>query len=159
MPSDNPTPQFRLAAPDDRAVLGQMIREYYVHDHQEIDDIIIESALDAALVPNQHIRIWIIDVEGEVAGYIALAIGFTIEAGGHDGFLDELYLREPYRGSGIGREAVKFAIDACPSLGIRRLSLEVERHNRRARRLYEEIGFFTHDRILMSHWTDGRERT
>lgn len=157
MPSTRLTPSFRLANGEDRAILDAMIREYYAHDHHPVDDAIIASALDGALTPNHHIRIWIIEVAGETAGYVAVAIGFTIEAGGNDGFLDELYLREPFRGQGIGRKAVEFAIDVCPSLGIRRLSLEVERHNIRAKRLYEDIGFEAHDRILMSHWTDGRD--
>jgi ribosomal protein S18 acetylase RimI-like enzyme len=93
-------------------------------------------------------------VDKELAGYFALAIGFTIEAGGKDGFLDELFVKEKYRDRGIGRAAVKFALDICPSMEIRRLSLEVETHNSRAKRLYQDIGFFTHDRILMSHWVD-----
>ena len=150
---------FRLAAPADRTVLGEMIRAYYVYDRHEIDGAIIESSLDGALAPNHHIRIWIIEVDGQAAGYLAVAIGFTIEAGGKDGFLDELYLREAFRGQGIGRQAVQFAIAACPSLGIRRLSLEVERHNSRAKHLYEDIGFEAHDRILMSHWIDAAEDT
>jgi ribosomal protein S18 acetylase RimI-like enzyme len=152
-------PIFRLATLADRTVLDAMIREYYVYDRHEIDEAIIRSSLDGALVENHHIRIWIIEVEGQAAGYLAVAIGFTIEAGGNDGFLDELYLREPFRGRGIGRQAVAFAISACPALGIRRLSLEVERHNVRAKRLYEDIGFESHDRILMSHWIDGSEDT
>jgi ribosomal protein S18 acetylase RimI-like enzyme len=159
MSPNRPPPSFRLAAPEDRAVLDTMIREYYAYDRHPADDKIIAAALDGALAPNHHIRIWVIEVDGEAAGYMAVAIGFTIEAGGNDGFLDELYLRKAFRGRGIGRQAVEFAIAACPSLGIRRLSLEVERHNARAKRLYEDIGFEAHDRILMSHWTDGRERT
>jgi GNAT superfamily N-acetyltransferase len=145
---------FRLAAPSDRVVLGEMIRAYYVYDGHEIDDAIIEASLDAALVENHHIRIWVIEIGKEAAGYMAVAIGFTIEAGGNDGFLDELFLKEKYRGHGIGRQAVEFAIAACPALGIRRLSLEVERPNTRAKRLYEDVGFFAHDRILMSRWID-----
>jgi len=163
MSPSRPTPSFRLVATGDRAILDAMIREYYAYDRHPVDETILSSALDGALAPNHHIRIWIIEVAGETAGYVAVAIGFTLEAGGNDGFLDELYLREPFRGQGIGRKAVEFAIDACPSLGIRRLSLEVETHNARARRLYEDIGFEAHDRILMSHWTDGwangREKT
>ena len=77
-----------------------------------------------------------------------------IEAGGKDGFLDELYLQESYRGLGIGRRAVDFAIQMCPKLGIKRISLEVEPHNERAKRLYINSGFFTHNRILMSYWID-----
>jgi GNAT superfamily N-acetyltransferase len=159
MSTTSAIPAFRQATHDDRIVLGAMIREYYVYDRHEIDDRIIEASLDGALVDNHHIRLWIIEVGDRVAGYLAVAIGFTIEAGGNDGFLDELYLREPFRGRGIGRRAVKFAIDSCPSLGIRRLSLEVERPNTRARRLYEDIGFLAHDRILMSRWIDDPEDT
>ena len=147
-------PKFRLAEPIDRAAIDRMIRSYYVHDAHPIDGDKIASSLDAALVENQHIRIWVIEVAGETAGYLAVAIGFTIEAGGHDGFLDELYLEERFRGRGIGRKAVEFAIAISPSLGIRRLSLEVERQNWRAKRLYENVGFIAHDRILMSHWID-----
>jgi ribosomal protein S18 acetylase RimI-like enzyme len=131
-----------------------MILAYYLFDHQTIDKTKINSALDMALKKNPHIVIWIIEVNEEIAGYLAVAIGFTIEAGGKDGFLDELFLKEKYRNQGIGRKAVQFAIGICPTLGIRRLSLEVESHNLRAKRLYQDIGFFTHDRILMSHWTD-----
>lgn len=149
------TPQFRLATASDRSVLRWMIQDYYVFDGHEIDLGKIDSSLDGALVDNPHVRIWIIEVGGETAGYLAVAIGFTIEAGGNDGFLDELYLKERFRGRGIGRRAVEFAIAACPALGIRRLSLEVETHNTRAQKLYQDVGFFAHDRILMSHWIDG----
>jgi ribosomal protein S18 acetylase RimI-like enzyme len=154
MPLSPMAPAFRLAGPPDRENLEGMIRAFYIHERHEIDDALITSSLDAALVKNHHIRIWLIEIDGEIAGYLAVAIGFTIEAGGHDGFLDELYLEEKFRGRGVGRQAVQFAIEACPSLGIRRLSLEVEKHNGRAKRLYEDIGFFAHDRILMSHWIE-----
>ena len=152
MAKNSITPVFRMATATDRPVLGAMIQEYYIYDGHDIDDATIESSLDGALAENHHIRIWVIEVEGTTAGYLAVAIGFTIEAGGNDGFLDELYLRETFRGRGIGRQAVEFAIAACPSLGVRRLSLEVERANTRAKRLYEDIGFTAHDRVLMSHW-------
>ena len=148
------TAKFREANANDRNALEEMILAYYRFDHQTIDKTKIKSALDVALKKNPHIMIWIIEVNEEIAGYLAVAIGFTIEAGGKDGFLDELFLKEKYRNQGIGRKAVQFAIGICPTLGIRRLSLEVESHNLRAKRLYQDIGFFTHDRILMSHWTD-----
>ena len=148
------TPFFREAKPEDRTDLETMIQDYYLYDKQDIDKSKIKSSLDIALKTNPHVKIWIIEANNEIAGYLAVAIGFTIEAGGKDGFLDELFLKETYRGLGIGREAVRFAIRACSSLDIRRLSLEVESHNLRAQNLYEEIGFFTHDRILMSRWID-----
>ena len=147
-------PSFRQANPNDRDALEQMILAYYLFDNQTVEISKIHSSLDIALTENPHVIIWIIEVDKELAGYFALAIGFTIEAGGKDGFLDELFVKEKYRDRGIGRAAVKFALDICPSMEIRRLSLEVETHNLRAKRLYQDIGFFTHDRILMSYWVD-----
>ncbi len=147
-------PNFRLAQVQDKSLLGEMIESYYLYEGHVIDKTKIESSLNSALTQNPHIRIWIIEVGENAVGYMAIAIGFTIEAGGKDGFLDELYLQESYRGLGIGRRAVDFAIQMCPKLGIKRISLEVEPHNERAKRLYINSGFFTHNRILMSYWID-----
>ena len=145
-------PQFRKAKKADTNILKTLIREYYRFDRQQVSNDKIASSLTFALQDNPYVSIWLIDVADNVAGYLVIAIGFTIEAGGKDGFLDEFFLREPFRGSGVGRKAIEFAIALCPNLEIQRLSLEVETHNTRARRLYEDIGFFAHDRLLMSYW-------
>ena len=145
-------PQFRKAKKADTNILKTLLREYYRFDRQQVSNEKIASSLNFALQDNPYVSIWLIDVADNVAGYLVIAIGFTIEAGGKDGFLDELFLREPFRGSGVGRKALEFAIALCPTLEIQRLSLEVENHNTRARRLYKDIGFFAHDRLLMSYW-------
>ena len=145
-------PQFRKAKKADTNILKTLIREYYRFDRQQVSNEKIASSLTFALQDNPYVSIWLIDVADNVAGYLVIAIGFTIEAGGKDGSLDELFLREPFRGSGVGRKAIEFAIALCHTLEIQRLSLEVENHNTRARRLYEDIGFFAHDRLLMSYW-------
>ena len=129
-----------------------MIQEYYQFDNQSVSEEKIDSSLSFALEDNPYVSIWLIDIADTIAGYFVIAIGFTVEAGGKDGFLDELFLRERFRGKGIGRKAINFAIELCPALEIQRLSLEVEAHNSRARQLYEDIGFFAHDRLLMSYW-------
>ena len=145
-------PQFRKAKKADTNILKTLIREYYRFDRQQVSNEKIASSLNFALKDNPYVSIWLIDVADKVAGYLVVAIGFTIEAGGKDGFLDELFLREPFRGLGVGRKAIEFAIALCQTLEIQRLSLEVETHNTKARRLYEDIGFFAHDRLLMSYW-------
>ena len=145
-------PQFRKAKKADTNILKTLIREYYRFDRQQVSNEKIASSLNFALQDNPYVSIWLIEVADNVAGYLVIAIGFTIEAGGKDGFLDELFLRAPFRGSGVGHKAIEFAISLCPTLEIQRLSLEVETHNTKARRLYEDIGFFAHDRLLMSYW-------
>ena len=97
-------PRFRKAKKADTNILKTLIREYYRFDRQQVSNEKIASSLTFALQDNPYVSIWLIDVADNVAGYLVIAIGFTIEAGGKDGFLDELFLREPFRGSGVGRK-------------------------------------------------------
>ena len=77
-------------------------------------------------------------------------IGYSIEYGGRDAFIDEVYIRAAYRGQGIGRQAMMFAETQCRALGVRALHLEVARDNTNAHALYRKVGFVDHDRYLMT---------
>jgi ribosomal protein S18 acetylase RimI-like enzyme len=77
-------------------------------------------------------------------------LGFSIEHGGRDGFIDDLYLVPAARGAGHGRALLDFAVGEAAKLGIRMLHLEVEPGNRRARGLYRQNGFSESKRRLMS---------
>ena len=103
-------PRFRKAKKTDTNILKTLIREYYRFDRQQVSNDKIASSLTFALQDNPYVSIWLIDVADKVAGYLVVAIGFTIEAGGKDGFLDELFLREPFRGSGVGRKAIELSL-------------------------------------------------
>ncbi len=132
-----------------------MCRAYRDADRQPAATELVAAALGAALAGDPMAHIWLIEDGGEPVGYLAVTLGFSIEAGGRDAFIDELYLDEASRGRGLGARALEFAEAECRKLGVRRLCLEVERHNPGARRLYERAGFRDHDRFLMSRWLSG----
>lgn len=112
------------------------------------------DSLRAALAGDPLVRVWVIELDGAPVGYLALSLGFSIEVGGRDALIDELYLEEAARGRGVGRRALAFAEQECRKLGVRRICLEVERHNQDARRIYERAGFRDHDRSLLSRRLD-----
>ena len=82
-------------------------------------------------------------------GYVVLTLGYSIEYGGRDGFIDDLYLVPDARSRGWGRMIVDFALAEAARLGIRVLHLEVEANNDRARSLYRLAGFEETGRRLM----------
>ena len=41
-------------------------------------------------------------------GYLVLTLGYSLEYGGRDAFIDEVYIRSSYRGRGIGTAALTF---------------------------------------------------
>lgn len=94
--------------------------------------------------------IWIIESEGEIAGYFVLTVCFSLEFGGRFGLLDELYIAEEWRGRGLGSAALEFAAAWCRGRGIGALRLEVWTRNAGAIRLYERAGFALEERHLMT---------
>lgn len=148
---------LRLAAPGDCALLLELIRAYHAEDGHDPSSPRLVDAAEAITEGHPNVRAWLLEIDGNNAGYVAATLGFSIEVGGGDAFIDEIYVRPNHRGSGVGTAALEQAIDLCRELGMRRVCLEVELDNERARRLYASRGFSAHERTLMSRWLDGAD--
>jgi GNAT superfamily N-acetyltransferase len=146
------TPSFRAATAVDGDLLLSMMREYYAADGLSFDPARAGAAVRALLSEEGNGRAWIIVIGGEAAGYFVLTRGFSLEFGGAFGLLDELCVREEYRGKGVGGAALAFLKERCREESYGALRLEVETHNAGAARLYAREGFHRHDRSLMTHW-------
>jgi GNAT superfamily N-acetyltransferase len=58
-----------------------------------------------------------------------------------DCWIEDLYVEEQSRGSGLGRAMVEAAIDRARLRGCVRIELDVDNENTPARSLYEQLGF------------------
>ena len=85
----------------------------------------------------------------KLEGYIVLTIGYSLERGGRDAFIDELFVRAERRGCGLGAQAVAIAEAGARRRGVRAVHLEVDHTNERARRLYERVGFSLRQRYQL----------
>jgi GNAT superfamily N-acetyltransferase len=77
-----------------------------------------------------------------------LARSWSVEIGGAEMVLDELYIRT--RSQGIGSRAIEALAAWCRDRDVKRIFLETERPNHRARALYARHGFIEDDSIWMS---------
>jgi ribosomal protein S18 acetylase RimI-like enzyme len=145
-------PVFTLAGAADADELVGLMREFYAFDHIAFDEAAARGALREILGDGRFGVVHLIRVEAETAGYLVLTFGFSLEFHGRDAFVDELYLRENFRGRGIGKACIEFAAEVCRREGIAALHLEVERANTRAQGLYRRAGFRDHDRYLLTKW-------
>ncbi|HEX4871448.1 MAG TPA: GNAT family N-acetyltransferase [Nevskiaceae bacterium] len=99
------------------------------------------AVLQPLLGESPHGRLWLIELDEAPAGYLAITFGYSIEFGGRDAFIDELFLLPEHRGRGLGRAVLEQLRRAAAALGLRALHLEVARGNERAQRLYHEAGY------------------
>ena len=147
-------PGFRKASGRDLEILVGFVAEYYALDGHTFEEGRVRAALETLIRDESLGRLWVIgDGRGPWAmpvGYAVLTLGFSLEYGGRDAFVDEVFIQEPYRGRGWGRRAMEFAEEEARNLGVRALHLEVTRANARARSLYESLGYQEHDRPLLT---------
>jgi len=133
----------------DRPTLEPLVRAYYDEDGLDWIEDRQPAALRALAASDPHGRGWMIRLEERTVGYAVLTWSFSIESGGRDGLIDELYLVPEVRGRGLGQRVLALIEDEARGLGLRRLFLEVN-HGNRALSLYRRAGFVGHRRYLMS---------
>ncbi len=130
--------------------LENLAREYLAEDGEAFDANRHGRALAMLAAGDPVGSGWLIRIGDSFAGYVVVCLGFSIEYGGYDAFVDELYVRPAFRRRGVGRVALAHAEMRLRRRGVRTVHLEVARHKTDARDLYRRVGFVDHDRLLMS---------
>lgn len=144
---------IRPATPPDLPALLVLVAEYCAADGHEFDEQVVMAGL-MPLLDNDADRLGIVliaefdEETGGPVGYAVLTWGWSIEIGGREAVLDELYVR--VRGRGIGSELLRVAEVMCRQHGVLRIFLETEAPNEAARRLYTRNGFESESSIWMS---------
>jgi len=142
---------FRVATVADQSLLLTLMRDFYSEDQIEFDQERVQRGVAALLADprNGEALLWL-DPDGQVIGYGVIAMGFSLEQGGHFVLLDELYLTPEGRGRGRGKQALALVEQRARGRGVRRLRLEVNHHNALARRLYLATGYVDDTRSLLT---------
>lgn len=146
-------PVLRRATPDDLDLLVQMNAEYCGVEGVPHDPARARAGFAPLLDSDVHGSVWMVhDDHGRVDGYCAIAHSWSVEIGGAEVVLDEIYVRS--RGRGIGSRAITAVVDEMAGRGVKRVFLETERANARARALYARHGFAEDDSVWMSRVLD-----
>ena len=82
-------------------------------------------------------------VSGEPAGVCQLRFRWSVWKSAEDCWLEDLFVREEARRSGLGRALVEAALERARERGCKRIELDVNEDNDAARALYEACGFQT----------------
>lgn len=141
---------LKEAAAEDCDLLVSLMAEFYAESGYLLNRERARVAFDHLLRNPGAGRVWILRHASEDAGYIVLTLGYSMEYGGTDAFVDDLYVRSGHRGRGLGRMALNAVRQASELLGVRAIHLEVGRDNHAAQSLYRKAGFVDNDRQLLT---------
>ena len=106
--------------------------------HHPVDRKILERAFDDAVGENPHICGFVLEQAGKTAGFAYLTFFYSCEVAGNVIMIEELFIKEEYRGQGLGQQFFDWLYAAYPNAV--RFRLEITPDNR-AVHLYRRNGF------------------
>lgn len=131
-----------------------MMQDFYFLENYSFDRVTAMNNFREFISSDHLGKFWLIGSEHEIIGYLILTFGYSFEYGGRDAFIDELFLKEAYRGKGLGMEVLDQLHSKAKVLGVNAVHLEVENRNAVGNSLYVKSGFRRNDRSLLTKRID-----
>lgn len=130
-----------LAAPDHLDKLDALVAAFHAEEGIDLPAEDRRAGLKPLLDGIPHGAAYLIGPARAPIGYLVVTFGWSLEFGGLDGFVDEIYVRPGVRGRGIASETLQTLPRALAGAGLKALHLEVNRTADRTQRLYKKAGF------------------
>lgn len=138
----------RPGVPADLDVLVELAAEYCEADGHDFDEATVRAGFGPLLADERHGIVRVAEVDDTLDGYGVVTWGWSIEVGGLDVVLDELYART--KGRRVGTTLLRHLEAECHARGVQRIFLETELPNEGARRLYAREGYAADSSVWMS---------
>ena len=124
----------------DKSSAFEMMRVFYASPAvlSNGSDEIFLNDIENCINNNNYLEGYIIENSNDIHGYAMVAKSFSTEFGKPCIWIEDLYIKEQYRGLGIGKKVMEFITKKHTDCIFR---LEVEAENESAVKLYEKCGF------------------
>jgi len=140
---------LHLAKPDDLARLTALVAAFHAEEGISQTDEQRSAGLAPLLDGIPHGAAYLLGPARAPIGYVIVTFGWSVEFGGMDAFVDEIFIRSAVRGRGLAGEVLITLPKALADAGVKAVHLEVDRENESARRLYARSGFVARDRYML----------
>ena len=143
------TTALHLAKPDDLDRLCRLVAGFHQEAGIEQSEEVRRDGLTPLLEGVPHGVVYLMGPTRAPIGYVVVTFGWSVEFGGMDAFIDEIYVRPAVRGRGIASDVLISLPKALAGAGVKALHLEVDREDEAAQRLYARTGFASRDRYML----------
>ncbi len=124
----------------DREAVVALMREFYATPYVSTNgsDEIFYADVDACMKGSPYVEGYVFESDGEICGYAMLAKSYSTEFGKRCIWIEDIYIRDDFRGRGFGSRFIEQVSRTYPNALLR---LEVEEENERAIGVYKKAGF------------------
>lgn len=131
---------IRVMTIDDKKSVMEMMRAFYSSEAvwSNGSEQIFMSDIENCINESPYLEGYIFEASNEIEGYAMIAKSFSTEFGKQCIWIEDLYIKEEYRGLGIGSQFIDFITQKYADAVFR---LEVEEENECAIKVYKKSGF------------------
>lgn len=140
---------LNLARPEDLEKVLSLVAAFHAESAIDSSDDSRRAGVEPLLSGIPYGAVYLIGPARAPIGYIIVTFGWSVELGGMDAFVDELYIRPAVRGRGIATEVLSTLPNALSEAGVKALHLEVDRDNEAAQKLYLRSRFKARERYML----------
>lgn len=131
-----------LAAAADLDALADLLAELFTLESDFTPDRAKQLAALQAIVDNPALgRLFVLKVNGQVAGMANALTTISTAEGGRVLLLEDVIVKAEYRGNGLGRRLVEQVMAWAAAEGMTRVTLLADRDNTGALAFYRSLGF------------------
>lgn len=130
----------RLATLSDVPDLVELMREFYAESSFPLDREWAARSFSRLIAEPSRGAVWLIEVDGALAGHVVLSVRFAMEFGGLCAYVDDLFVRARFRRRGAARAALDALLAECRRRGCGSIHVEVDPANLAANALYRRYG-------------------
>ncbi len=132
--------QIRNIRKEDKEKVIEMMTVFYASPAVSTNGSreIFDADVDECIHNGQYLEGFVFEDGDEIQGYAMIAKSFSTEFGKPCVWLEDIYIKEEYRGRGIAAEFFHFLFERHQNAVIR---LEAEEENERAVKIYKKAGF------------------
>lgn len=125
---------------EDKDFVISLMREFYASPavRSNGSEEIFINDIENCVNDSPYLEGYVLEVSGEVQGYAMVAKSFSTEYGKPCIWIEDLYIKNEYRGLGLGSDFLNYIKVKYPDCILR---LEVEEENEGAVRIYQKNGF------------------
>ena len=140
---------LEIAGPHHIGDLLPLVVAYHLFEEISLSADIREKTVERLLNDETLGEVWLIRKSDHLIGYIVVCFGYSIEFGGREVVIDELYIESPERGMGVGAEVLERLKELVRAHDVVAIQLEVDQRNERANSLYVQSGFSYRDKYRL----------
>ena len=131
---------IRVMTKEDKTEVLEMMRVFYASPavFTNGSEEVFLNDIENCTNDNPYLEGYIVENSEEIQGYAMIAKSFSTEFGKPCIWIEDLYIKDVYRGLGIGNMLMEFITKKYTDCIFR---LEVEEENERAVKLYKKSGF------------------